>query len=287
MQNDDLSLPARALVPLLRDVSLPSGPAARARDAAAWTGTSCSTRTRSPPASTRCGSGGCSPTRASGSCPPRSASIAGTLVTTKRLIDWLHAPDGRFGEHPTQARDALLALSLDEAVAELTQRFGPDPQEWKYGQERFHHALIDHPLSAVVNARRARQVVRRPAAARRRRLDDQRHRQRRQPDVAAARSRSSRTPKTGTTRSASTRQARPATPTTRTTAISSSSGRAAGTSRSPTRAESGIGEGKRRRAGARAHDDQRVGDDSHGHEVTKSIPVGPAKIHFVFSCVPS
>jgi penicillin amidase len=74
------------------------------------------------------------------------------LITTKRLIDWLHAPDGRFGEHPTQARDALVAVSLDEAVAELTKRFGPDPQTWKYGQERFHHALIRHPLSAAVNA---------------------------------------------------------------------------------------------------------------------------------------
>ena len=74
------------------------------------------------------------------------------LVTTKRLIDLLHAPDGRFGEHPTEARDALLAASLDEAVAELTKRFGPDPQAWKYGQERFHHALIRHPLNAAVNA---------------------------------------------------------------------------------------------------------------------------------------
>ena len=40
---------------------------------------------------------------------------------------------------------ALLALSLDEAVAELTKRFGPDPQNWKYGQAGYHHALIRHP----------------------------------------------------------------------------------------------------------------------------------------------
>ena len=84
--------------------------------------------------------------------PASIRSFAGNLVTTKRLIDWLHAPDGRFGENPTQARDALLAQSLDEAVAELTKRFGEDPQAWKYGQDRFHHALIRHPLSDVVNA---------------------------------------------------------------------------------------------------------------------------------------
>ena len=149
LQNDDLSLPARALVPLLRDASLPSGPASKARDLllnwdfvldkdsvaagvySMWRRRLfVNTRQRIIPDALRGSTG---------------------LVTTKRLIDWLHAPDGRFGEHPTQARDALVAASLDEAVAELTKRFGPDPQAWKYGQERFHHALIRHPLSAAVN----------------------------------------------------------------------------------------------------------------------------------------
>ncbi len=39
-----------------------------------------------------------------------------------------------------------------EAVAELTKRFGADMQAWKYGQEKYHHALIRHPLSDAVNA---------------------------------------------------------------------------------------------------------------------------------------
>lgn len=151
VQNDDLSLPARALVPLLRDVSLASGPASKAREVlqswdfvldkdsiaagiyAMWQ--------RRLLANTR-----------ARLLPPALRASGGTLITTKRLIDWLHAPDGRFGEQPTNARDALVALSLDEAVAELTTRFGADMQAWKYGQERFHHALIEHPLSDVVNA---------------------------------------------------------------------------------------------------------------------------------------
>ena len=151
LQNDDLSLPARALVPLLSEVSLPSGPAAKARELllgwdfvldkdsvaagvyAMWQRRLLAkTRERVVPAALH--------------------EVGRNLVATKRLIDWLHAPDGRFGEHPTQARDALVAASLDEAVAELTKRFGADPQGWKYGQERFHHALIRHPLSGVVNA---------------------------------------------------------------------------------------------------------------------------------------
>jgi penicillin amidase len=68
------------------------------------------------------------------------------------VIDFLHSPDGRFGANPIAARDALVAKSMDEAVAELTKRFGPDMQAWKYGQEKFHHALIRHPLSDAVNA---------------------------------------------------------------------------------------------------------------------------------------
>ena len=150
VQNDDLSIPARSLVPLLRDLSLPSGPAARARELltgwdyvldknsvaagiyAMWQ--------RRVFANTR--------TRLT---PPALREIGGTFLTTKRLVDLLTAPDGRFGEQATEARDALLAVSLDEAVAELTKRLGADPSRWQYGQEPFHHVLIEHPLSAVVN----------------------------------------------------------------------------------------------------------------------------------------
>jgi penicillin amidase len=158
LQNDELSLPARALVPLLRDISLPSGPAANARQLlrgwdfvldkdsvpagiyAMWQRRLiANTRQRLAPPPLR----------------PRANEI-----TLKRIIDALHAPDSRIGEHPSQARDALLALSLDEAVAELTRRFGPDVQNWKYGQPGFHHALIRHPLRDAVNpATRARLLV--------------------------------------------------------------------------------------------------------------------------------
>jgi penicillin G amidase len=85
---------------------------------------------------------------------PAAAREAGgqNLGSTKRLIDWLHSPDRRFGANPIAGRDALVARSMDEAVAELTKRFGPDMQGWKYGQERYHHALLRHPLSEAVNA---------------------------------------------------------------------------------------------------------------------------------------
>ncbi len=74
-------------------------------------------------------------------------------VNTKRLIDWLTAPDGRFGEDPLAGRDALLRETLTAALDGLDDRFGtPDMTTWKYGGEGFKHALIRHPMSAAVNA---------------------------------------------------------------------------------------------------------------------------------------
>ncbi len=149
LQNDELSLPARALVPLLHDVSLPSGPAARAREALrSWDFVLDKDSVaagiyemwqRRVIANVR------------QRLVPSSIQRLANQLSLKRVIDALYAPDGRFGERPTEARDALLALSLDEAVAELTKRFGDDMQKWTYGQERYHHALIAHPLGAAVN----------------------------------------------------------------------------------------------------------------------------------------
>lgn len=152
LQNDDLSLPARALVPLLRDLPLARPASAAARDRVlAWDFVLdkdsvpagifqmfsrrlyANVRQLLIPAEAR-------------------DRVAGTIITVKPIIDRLYAPDGRFGADPIAGRDALVARSLDEAVDELTRRFGPDQTRWKYGQAAFHHALIRHPLSAVVNA---------------------------------------------------------------------------------------------------------------------------------------
>ena len=72
-------------------------------------------------------------------------------VNTKRMIDWLVAPDGRFGDAPVAGRDAILADSLTATLAALHERFGPDMSTWQYGQEKFKHALIRHPMTAAVS----------------------------------------------------------------------------------------------------------------------------------------
>ena len=54
-------------------------------------------------------------------------------------------------EYVLAVRDSILLLSLDEAVADLTKRFGPESSNWKWGQDGYHHATIMHPLSAAVS----------------------------------------------------------------------------------------------------------------------------------------
>ena len=152
LQSDDLSIIARAITPLLRDLPFANATSAKARDALAgwdfvldkdsvqagvyemWSRRLfANTRDMVVPAAAR-------------------AAIGTGFVSARRLIDWLYAPDGRFGVDPIAGRDTVVMRSMDEAVAELTKRFGPDMPAWKYGQERYHHALLRHPLSDAVNA---------------------------------------------------------------------------------------------------------------------------------------
>ena len=82
---------------------------------------------------------------------PEEARGAFRGVNIKRMIDWLVAPDGRFGDAPVAGRDAILAASLTQTLADLTEKLGPDMSNWQYGQEQYKHALIRHPMTAAVS----------------------------------------------------------------------------------------------------------------------------------------
>jgi len=152
LQNDDLSIAARELVPLLRDLTFTNPAAARARDLVTqWDFV---LDKQSPAAAvyelfTR---------RLFASVrdlaipAPARAVVPGNIISTKKMIDWLWAPDGRFGAEPTTARDRMVAAAFEQGVADITARFGADMTTWKWGDEKLHHALIRHPLSGAVNA---------------------------------------------------------------------------------------------------------------------------------------
>jgi penicillin amidase len=148
LQNDDLSIPARALVPLLREVPIADATVAKAaqmlrqwdyvldRDSVPagiyemWQ--------RRILANVR------------DLVIPKEAREVFGNVGMKKVIGWMNAPDGRFGPDPIAGRTQLLTASLAQAVAELTKKLGPDTSRWQYGQEKYHYALVHHMLSAVV-----------------------------------------------------------------------------------------------------------------------------------------
>ena len=150
LQNDNLSIPARQLVPLLRDVTIADPTSAKARDLLlAWNAV---TDKDSVPAGIYEMWFRFLQTNVRNVLVPKQAQPFVGGLNLKKIIDWMHAPDGRFGANPTKARDELLVKSLDEAVAELTRKLGADMARWQWGQEKYHHALIGHPLDDAVNA---------------------------------------------------------------------------------------------------------------------------------------
>ena len=148
-QHDELSIPARNLVQLLREIELPE---ARTRIAAEvlldWdfvidkrsvAGAIYVSFERHLLENLR-----------KLLVPERVRTILPGL-NKKRVIDWLVAPDGRFGENPIRGRNAILAKSLKEAVTTLTKKLGPNMTKWQYGQEALKHIFIQHALSAAAN----------------------------------------------------------------------------------------------------------------------------------------
>lgn len=70
-------------------------------------------------------------------------------VFPSRVIEMV-SKDGLLGNG--QARNQFLLDCFEESVAELQKLLGPDTASWQYGQEKFHHVLIRHPLSQLVDA---------------------------------------------------------------------------------------------------------------------------------------
>jgi len=152
LQHDELSLPARSLVPLLRG-QMPD--TAGAKEAAerllAWDFV---LDRDSVPAAIQVAWEKelresvwelMVPREVRSALPTRSLSTA-------KIIAWLTVPDGRFGADPIAGRDALVLKALDKAETGLRQRLGPDMSRWQYGQAKLKHIRLKHPLSDAVSA---------------------------------------------------------------------------------------------------------------------------------------
>jgi penicillin amidase len=79
--------------------------------------------------------------------PAAAKIVAGPGASLDATVSLLERPDLTFGSDPPAARDALLLASLGEAVTELEQTLGSDPETWSWG--RLHHATFE-PAAAVL-----------------------------------------------------------------------------------------------------------------------------------------
>jgi penicillin amidase len=65
------------------------------------------------------------------------------------MLDALENPQTRFGEHAAQKRDHVLLTSLRSAYEEMEKLQGPDARQWKWG--KLHYNLCEHPFSRIVD----------------------------------------------------------------------------------------------------------------------------------------
>lgn len=142
LHNNDISLPARSLVPLLRDIAI-SDPVSRraAQRLLQWNFVL-------DKDSVEAGiyemfQRNLMVNVTNTIVPPAARDFITPPMT--RIVASLTAPDGSFGSDPMAGRNAVLVKSLDQAVAELNKRFGADMEKWNLGA--YHYARIFHAMS--------------------------------------------------------------------------------------------------------------------------------------------
>jgi penicillin amidase len=155
LQTDELSLPARQLVPLLRDLpaSQPLVEQARRR-LLAWNQV---LNKESVEAGIYVAWENALRADVTGRLVPADARRLVSIPLTN-IVAWLVAPPGALGADPTAARDSLLLAALGTAVQRLSEKLGDDIEQWRWGQEKYHHALIRHPLGDAVNEETRRRL---------------------------------------------------------------------------------------------------------------------------------
>jgi penicillin amidase len=147
LQTDELSLPARQLVPLLKDLTADDRRVEEARRRLlSWDHVL-------DPSSVEAG------IYVAWEAELRQAVAmrllpqgSGLNLSLRKVIEALQIPPGELGADPMEARDALLVEALAGAVASLSDKLGSDMGRWAWGQPDYHHAYLRHPLGNAVDA---------------------------------------------------------------------------------------------------------------------------------------
>ncbi len=147
LQTDELSLPARQIVPFLEYVEL-EGPAEDARRILLdwdWV-----MDRDSPAAAVYAALEAELRARVRDRLVPEGMSMN---VSLRKVIETLVIPPGSWGADPLAARNELVGDALRSAVGAVTRKVGSDDvASWQYGGADYHHARLRHPLGNAVDA---------------------------------------------------------------------------------------------------------------------------------------
>ena len=149
LQHDETPLAARALVPLVKQIVLTNAASIAARDTLLrWNGV---LSANSRGAAIYAAWERKLLTHTADIVLPLEARPLLRTVSLAQTIAWLTSPDSLLGENPTVARDFILFRAFNEAVSDLSRRFGKDMADWRYGDPKMHAVRIAHPLDAVIS----------------------------------------------------------------------------------------------------------------------------------------
>ena len=81
---------------------------------------------------------------------PMVHDFVGSVQMT-RVQEWMEHPELIFNTEPEFERNQLMKKAFEKAVHDLKHRLGSDITNWKYGQERYKHVYMTHPLGTAVN----------------------------------------------------------------------------------------------------------------------------------------
>jgi len=70
----------------------------------------------------------------------------------KLVMDWILAPDEKFGSNPKAGRDNFLKTAFSTGLSDLKDKLGTDMEAWQYGQEKLKRSYIQHAISPAVNS---------------------------------------------------------------------------------------------------------------------------------------
>lgn len=72
-------------------------------------------------------------------------------IQMTRVLEWMEKPELIFTGESIIQRNQILEESFVAALKELELKLGANVQNWQYGQSEFKHAQINHPLGQAVN----------------------------------------------------------------------------------------------------------------------------------------